>query len=540
MVAKEKKEQGGNPERPDGVPSESEGRDKNEMEMSRIYEDSIAHFEEGQIVKGKIIHLTPKEVVVDIGYKSEGIISMDEFRSAKDIKVGDEIDVLLESKENEDGIVVLSKEKVERARGWDRIVKGFKEGDAIEGKILKKVRGGFMVDVGIEAFLPASQAVFRESEATQQLLEFKILKINKIRKNVVLSRKAALFGKREEEKKKLFSSIEKGMRIKGVVKNITDFGAFIDVGGGIIGLLHIADMSWGRVNHPSEIVAVGDEIEVVILDFKKDEMRISLGIRQKTKDPWEDVETKYPVGNKITGKVVNIAPYGAFVELEKGIEGLVHISEFSWTKKYGSPNELLAIGDRVPIMVLDIKKEARKISLGIKQLEQDPWQGIEDRFKVGDKIKGKVRHITDYGAFVQLEEGIDGLVHVSDLSWTKKIAHPGDILKKGDKAETVILSVDGLNRRIALGVKQLLPDPWDDIQAKYASGTVIKGKIVKITNFGMFVEMEKDLEGLLHISEAGLGPDQNLEEKFKVGDELEVKILRVDGVQKKIALSIKA
>jgi len=517
----------------------------NEKEKSRkeelLYGKSIIRLEEGQIIKGKIVAISPKEVIVDIGYKSEGIIAASEFRSAENLKVGDEIDVLLESKEDENGMVVLSKEKVERTRGWDRIVKEFQEGDVIEGRVTKKVRGGFMVDIGAEAFLPASQAVLRELDGAGagQTLEFKILKINKLRKNVVLSRKGALYHKREEEKKKVISSLERGTVVKGMVKNITDFGAFVDIGGGIIGLLHIADMSWGRVNHPSEIVAVGDEVEVMILDFKKDEMKISLGIRQKTKDPWDDIETKYPKGTKTTGKVVNLAPYGAFVELEKGIEGLVHISELSWTKKYSSPGELLAIGDRVEVMVLDIDKTSRKISLGIKQLEQDPWQGIEDRYKVGDTIKGKVRHITDYGVFVELEEGIDGLVHVSDLSWTKKVAHPKDVVKKGDKIEAVILSVDGLNRRIALGVKQLAQDPWDDIQAKYTPGTVIKGTIAKITNFGMFVELEKDLEGLLHISEVGIAQGERLEDKFKVGDQIDVKVLRVDGVQKKIALSTK-
>lgn len=506
-----------------------------------LYEKAVTHLEEGGIVKGKIVAVTPNEVIVDIGYKSEGIIPRSEFRSSEKLEVGDEIDVLLESKENEDGMVVLSKEKVERARGWDKIVKSATEGDLIEGRVLKKVRGGFMVDVGVEAFLPASQALFREFEGAVngKTFEFKILKINKIRRNVVLSRKGALFHKKEEEKKKVISSLEKGMVLKGAVKNITDFGAFVDIGGGTIGLLHIADMSWGRINHPSEIVAVGDEIEVMVLNFNKDEMKISLGIRQKTKDPWEEVETKYPVGNKVTGKVTNLAPYGAFIELERGIEGLVHISELSWTKKYASPGELLAIGDRVEVMVLEINKANRKISLGIKQLEQDPWQGIEDRYKVSEKIKGKVRHITDYGAFIQLEEGIDGLVHVSDLSWTKKVAHPRDVLKKGDKAEAIILSVDGVNRRIALGIKQLTPDPWDEIQAKYPSGTVVKGKIVKITNFGMFVELEKDLEGLLHISEIELGEGEKLEDKFKVDGEVEVKVLRVDGVQKKIALSTK-
>ncbi|MBL7155775.1 MAG: 30S ribosomal protein S1 [Candidatus Omnitrophica bacterium] len=511
--------------------------EKKMKETPSIYEGTIAHLEEGQIVKGKIIDVTPKEVMVDIGYKSEGVISRDEFRSSDELKVGDEIDVLLESKEDENGMVVLSKEKVERALGWDRIVKSFNEGDIIEGRISTRVKGGFMVDVGVEAFLPASQAMSKDLD--NEMLEFKIVKINKLRKNVVLSRKGAVFHKREEEKKKVIGSLEKGQIVKGAVKNITDFGAFIDIGGGIIGLLHIADMSWGRVNHPSEILTIGDEVDVMVLDYKKDEMRVSLGIRQKTKDPWEDIEAKYPLGSKATGKVVNLAPYGAFVELEKGIEGLVHISELSWTKKHNSPSDILAIGDRVEIMVLDINKPERKISLGIKQLEQDPWEGVEEKYKVGEKITGKVRHITDYGAFVELEEGIDGLVHVSDLSWTKKVAHPKDVLKKGDKIEAMILSVDGVNRRIALGIKQLTADPWDEIQAKYNPGAVIKGKVAKITNFGMFVELEKDLEGLLHISEIGLGPDEKLEEKFKVDDEIEVVILMVDGVQKKIALSTK-
>jgi len=520
---------------------EKDEKKKETKNMQEIYEASIAHFEEGGIVKGKIIHISPKDIVVDIGYKSEGIIPLDEFRAPKELKVGDEIDVLLEAKENEDGMVVLSKEKVERARGWDRIVNECKEGDPITGKIVKRVRGGFMVDVGIEAFLPASQAASREQDRVDPTkeLEFRIIKINRFRKNIVVSRKGALMKKKEEEKRRVLSTLEKRTIVKGLVKNITDFGAFIDIGGGVIGLLHIADMSWGRVNHPSEVVAVGDEIDVMILDFNKEELKVSLGIRQKTKDPWEEVETKYPVGNKVTGKVVNIAPYGAFIELEKGIEGLVHVSELSWTKKHSTPNELLAIGDRVEIMVLDINKQDRKISLGIKQLEQDPWQGIEDRFKAGDKIKGKVRHITDYGAFVELEEGIDGLVHVSDLSWTKKVAHPRDVLKKGDKIDTVILSVDGMNRRIALGIKQLAADPWDDIQAKYVPGTLIKGKVVKITNFGMFVELEKDLEGLLHISEANLGEGERLENKYKVEDDIDVSVLRVDGVQKKIALSMR-
>ena len=507
------------------------------------YEKTIKHFEEGQIVKGTIILITPKEVIVDIGYKSEGAILIGEFKEPEKLKSGDEIDVLLELKENEAGMVVLSKEKVERARGWDNIVKNCEEGNIVKGTVTKKIKGGFIVDVGIDGFLPMSQAVFREFGGVDNIvgkeMEFTILKLNKLRRNIIVSRKIALQKKKEEEKRKVLETLSKKMVLKGSVKNITDFGAFVDIGGGLIGLLHITDMSWGRISHPNEVASVGDEIEVIVLDFNKDDMRISLGLKQSTPDPWENVEKKYPIGNKVTGTAVGLLPYGAFVELEKGIEGLVHISDLSWTKKYSSPNELLAIGDRVEVMVLDINKAERKISLGIKQLEQDPWVGIGARLNAGDKIKGKIRNITDYGAFVELEEGIDGLVHVSDLSWTKKVTHPRDILKKGDAMEAVILSVDEDNRRISLGVKQLMPDPWDQIQERYSSGGVFKGKVVKVTNFGMFIELEKDLEGLLHISEAGLKEGEKLEEKFKPEDEIDVRVLRVDGVQKKIALSRK-
>ncbi len=518
--------------------AESSGKE----DFASLYEQSFTALEEGQIVKGKIVAITEKDVFVDIGYKSEGILSINEFRNLGEINVGDEVSVFLESKENDEGMVVLSKEKADRTEGWENVSTRFNEGDNIEGTVVKKVKGGFMVNIGIEAFLPASLAVPKEFPGINgimgQKLTFKIVKINKPRKNVVLSRKDYLHEEREKCKQEVLSTLEKGSVIRGLVKNITDFGAFVDIRG-VIGLLHITDMSWGRISHPSEIVSVGSEIDVVILDFDKTTMKISLGLKQTMPNPWDGVDSKFPVGSKITGKVVNLMPYGVFVELEKGVEGLVHISELSWSKKYNHPNELLKLGDMVEAIVLDMDKDNRKISLGIKQLEKDPWIGIESNYKVGDKVKGKVISLTDYGAFVEIEKGVDGLVHVSDISWTKKITHPKDVLKKDADIETIILSVDEKNRRIALGVKQLEADPWDEIAAKFSPGTLTKGKITKITNFGVFVEIDKDLEGLLHISESGIGQNEKLETKFKVGDEIDVQVLRVDGVQKKIALSRK-
>lgn len=523
--------------------TKSEQNSVGKEELEQLYEQSLTSLKEGQIVKGKIVAISKKDIFIDIGYKSEGVVPLNEFHNARDLKVGDEVTVLLEAKENDDGVVVLSKHKAERTEGWERVSANFNEGDNIEGSVTRKVKGGFMVHIGVDAFLPASLAVPREFGGPDgivgQKLTFKIVKINRPRRNVVLSRKDFLMEEREKSKKEIIKSLKKDSRIKGIVKNITDFGAFIDIGGNVIGLLHITDMSWGRVSHPTEVMSVGDEVEVVILDFDKNSMRISLGLKQKTPNPWEKVDVKYSIGTKIQGKVVNLMPYGAFIELEKGVEGLVHISELSWSKKYSHPNELLTLNDVVETMVLNVDKDNRKISLGIKQLEKDPWIGIEERYEVGQKIKGKVISLTDYGAFVEVEKGVDGLVHVSDISWTKKVNHPRDVLKKEDEIETIILSVDEKNRRIALGVKQLEPDPWDEISTKFTPGTVAKGKVTKITNFGVFVEIDKDLEGLLHISEADIEQNEKLEVRFKVGDEIDVKVLRVDGVQKKIALSRK-
>ncbi|NQT45953.1 MAG: 30S ribosomal protein S1 [Candidatus Omnitrophica bacterium] len=520
---------------------DAEGKKDKSEQLQKFYYDTLRDLEEGQIVKGKIIDIRTSEVIVDIGYKSEGAIPLFEFSTEADkLEIGDEVEVLLESVENDDGMVVLSKQKAQRLQGWERVISTYGEGDAVEGKVSRKVKGGFMVNIGVEAFLPASQASFREfadlAKVMGQAFQFKILKINKPRKNIVVSRKEYLQKQREENRGKLVGEMEKGKMVKGVVKNITDFGAFIDLGG-IDGLLHITDMSWGRVSHPSEILAIGDDVDIMVLDFDKEKMRVSLGLKQKTENPWLTVDAKYPVGSKIKGKVVNLMPYGAFIELEKGVEGLAHISELSWTKRIANPSDIFAMGDVIEAIVLDIDKANHKISLGIKQLESDPWQGAETKYSVDTKVKGKVRNLTDYGAFVELEAGIDGLVHVSDISWTRRINHPKEVLKKGQKIDAVILSVDAQNRKIALGLKQLMRDPWEDLAKRYLPDMAIDGTITKVTNFGVFVELEKDLEGLVHISELKKDDNTKVEDIYKVGDPIKVKVLRVDTEQRKIALS---
>ncbi len=524
---------------------EIEKKEKNREyeELTRLYEESVADIKEGEIVKGTIVQIGDKDILVDIGYKSEGVVFKSEITDSDGLKVGDEIDVILEAKENDEGMVVLSHEKAKRFKTWRDIIENQKEGDVIEGKVFRKVRGGFMVDVGMGAFLPASLSMMQEFGGADNILgkklEFMIVKINIPRKNIVLSRKEIVDEKRRGEKLALLEGINKGDIVKGAVRNVTDFGAFVDIGGGITGLLHITDMSWGRVSHPGDVVKIGDEIEVKILDFDKTNIKVSLGLKQKLSNPWDEIETKYPESGVVKGKVVNIMPYGVFVELEKGIEGLIHISEFSWSKKYGHPSERFNVGDEVDAVVLRVDKTNQKLSLGIKQLEKDPWEGVSNRYKAGDRVKGVVNTVTDYGAFVELEEGVEGLVHVSDLSWTKRVSHPKERLKKSADIEVVVLNVDEQNRRIALGVKQLDQDPWDDIVKKYEPGTLCTGAITNITNFGIFVELEKDLEGLLHISETALASEQKMEEQYKVGDVVDVKIIHIDGVQKKIALSRK-
>lgn len=518
-------------------------REKFNEELAQMYEDSIVDIKEGQILKGKIVQIGEKEILVDIGYKSEGIVFKSEITDPEELEVGGEIDVMLENKENDQGMVVLSHEKAKRLSSWQNIVDNRKEGDVVEGKVFRKVRGGFMVDIGMGAFLPASLSMMQEfggaDEIVGKKLSFKIVKINIPRKNIVLSRKELVEERKHGEKVAILEEMNKGDVVKGIVRNITDFGAFVDIGGGITGLLHITDMSWGRISHPSDIVKIGDEIEVKVLDFDKTSAKVSLGLKQKTANPWENISEKYPEGKVVPGKVVNIMPYGIFVELEKGIEGLIHISEFSWSKKISHPSERFKPGDSVEAMVLKVDEANQKLSLGIKQLEKDPWKGVEERFHIGDKIKGTISAVTDYGVFVELGDGIEGLVHVSDLSWTKRVTNPKEKLKKGDEIEAIILNVDEQNRRISLGVKQLAQDPWDEIIKKYEPGTVCKGKVTNITNFGVFVEIEEDLEGLLHVSEINLEPGKRMEEVYKIGDVLDVKVIHIDGVQKKIALSTK-
>lgn len=523
----------------------------NGLDMSSMYEETLKGFKAGEIVKGKIIELRPGSIVVDIGYKSEGIISLSEFRDAASLKVGDEVEALLESKEDEEGKIVLSKEKARYLQSWKDIVENHKEGDTIQGKIIRKVRGGLIVDIGVEAFLPGSQVSLKPTKNLDQYinkeLNFKILKINKSRKNVILSYREYLYRQKDEQKTKLLKDLQAGQLRKGVVKNITDFGAFVDLGG-VDGLLHIADMRWGRVNHPSEMLAVGDTIEVKILNFDPRTGKISVGLKQKEPSPWENIEEKYPVGSRLKARVVNLVPYGAFVELEEGLEGLVHISEFSWTKRIETPSQLLAIGDMVEVVVLGIDKKGKRISLGIKQTEANPWVEVEKKYSVGATIEGKIKNITDYGAFIELDGGVDGLIHVSDISWTKRVGHPSEVLKKGQKLEAKVLSVDAQKQKISLGLKQLEPDPWPGIAQKYPVGADVEGSVVKVTNFGIFMKCNDDLEGLIPASEIDVDAAQSeagrpladtLEEHFKPGDALKARVIRVNEDERKIALSLK-
>ena len=506
------------------------------------YESTFTNIAQGHVVKGYIIAITSKDVVVDIGFKSEGAIPAYEFDSLSSLKIGDEVEVLLEETENKDGRVILSKKKAEKSQGWDRVVENVGEGSTVEGKVTRKVKGGLMMDIGVEAFLPASLAFLKGFGSLNSLLgqtiQVKVVKINPSRKNIIVSRKDLLEKEKLDSKAKTLEELEVGSTRKGTVKNITDFGVFINLGG-IDGLLHITDMSWGRIAHPSELVKVGDKIDVKILSFDKETMRVSLGLKQIEANPWTHVDTKYPIGSKVKGRVVNVVPYGVFVELERGIEGLVHVSEISYSKRVTNPAEVFKTGDPVDVMVLNIDKEHEKISLGIKQTGENPWTGVESRFKVGDKLKGIVRNLTEFGAFVELEPGIDGLIHVSDMSWTRKVNHPKDVLKKGQEVEAVILVVDEVNHKLSLGLKQLITDPWEEIASKLSTGSMVMGTVTKVASFGVFVEIEKDVEGLLHISETDLTNPQLLETTFPIGKKVSSRIVKIDLPSRKIALSTK-
>ncbi|MBI4972161.1 MAG: 30S ribosomal protein S1 [Candidatus Omnitrophica bacterium] len=522
--------------------SKKQGKESGEDRIKNsIYDVTFRSFQEGEIVSGVIVSVNQKEALVDFGYKSEGILKLDEFTDPSQVQMGMKIDVLLEAQEDDEGMVIVSKRKADRVKCWNDLLSNMKEGDVVEGRIFKKVRGGFMVDVGMEAFLPASLVALKPTKNLDQFLgqvsKFKIVKINSKRKNVVLSRKDFLETERSEARTKMLGQIQVGQVVKGRVKNITDFGAFIDLGG-VDGLLHITDMSWGRIAHPSEVVTLNQELELSVIGFDPDNHKISLGLKQRQPSPWDKVEKNFPINARIRGKVVNILPYGAFVEIEKGIEGLVHISELSWTKRVAHPSEMLKIGDEVECMVLSCDKDSRKIALGIKQIESNPWLDVDQKFKTGDIVEGKVRNLTDYGAFVELEPGIGGLVHVSDMSWFKKINNPSEFLKKGDTCRVKVLSIDAKERKISLGIKQLFDDPWQELPSDLGVGAIVNGKVTKVVNFGLFVELPGGFEGLVHVSKVGESQSKNLEETFKVGQELEVSILKVDEESRKIALTL--
>ena len=513
------------------------------LTMEDAMKQSSMRFVQGEIVKGKIIEVRPKEMLVDIGYKSEGVIPAIEFMDAKAVKVGDEIDVLIEKLENKEGTVVLSHEKAEFKKNWDKILTICNEGGRITGKVKSIVKGGLVVNVGVEAFLPASQIdVITPRNLTEFVgnsYEFKVVKINQERQNIVLSRRELIEQERTEKRAHLLAEMVPGDIRKGTVKNITDFGAFIDLNG-IDGLLHITDMSWGRIGHPSEVLKVGQEIDVVVLDVNKEKERVSLGLKQKMANPWDSIETKFPVGQKVKGKVVSLVPYGAFVQLEPGVEGLVHVTELSWTKRIAKPSDVLKQDQEIEAVVLGINREEQKISLGIRQLESNPWDNAAAKYPAGTKVKGKVRNLTSYGAFVELEEGIDGMIHVSDMSWTRKINHPSEVMKKGDEVEATVLEVDRPNQRIALGMKQLGTDPWETIDTLYKVGDLVTGKVTKLASFGAFVGLQHEIDGLVHISQISEERVDKIKNVLKVGQDVSARVIKIDRGERRIGLSIKA
>ncbi len=513
--------------------------------LLQLIDQSLQELVEGEVVKGRVLEVSRDEVVVDIGYKSEGVMRAAEFAD-KDgnvsIAPGDEVEVLLERCEDKEGNVVVSREKAEKMKVWGKIEDAYRSDELITGLVVDRVKGGLAVNIGVRAFLPGSQVDIRpmrnlESMVNEEIL-VKVIKLNKRRANVVVSRKVVLEAARAEEKKGTLTKLVAGNILKGVVKNITDYGAFVDLGG-IDGLLHITDMSWGRISHPTEILDIGDEIDVAVLNFDPERERVSLGYKQRMPDPWVGVSEKYPAGARIPGKVVSLTNYGAFVELEAGVEGLVHISEMSWRKRIQHPSKLLEVGDEVDVVILDVDEDSRRISLGMKQTEPNPWRVIADKYEEGDIITGRVRNLTDFGAFVEVGEGIDGLIHISDMSWTERVEHPSEVLQKGEQVEVAVLSVDAERQRLSLGLKQLGPNVWDNYAEEHQQGEVVQGKVTKLTNFGAFLDLGGGIEGLVHVSEIS---DQHIKDpadEFKVGDSLKVKILKIDTETKKISLSAK-
>ncbi len=513
-------------------------------ELADLLDNSLKQAAENRIVKGMILEVRPTEVLIDVGGKSEGAVPASEFEDITQIKVGDEVDVLVIQSENEDGMVVLSKKLADEKIRWEAVLVRYAEGCVVTGTIKNRVRGGLLVDVdGVEAFLPGSQIdvtpVHNTDEFMDNTYEFKLIKISNDRRNIILSRRELIEERQSSKRQELLATLLPGMRCRGKVKNITDFGVFVDLDG-IDGLLHITDLSWGRVKHPSEIVQSGQELDVVVLDVDLDRERVSLGLKQAQANPWDDIESRYPANSRLRGKVVNLVPYGAFVELEDGIEGLVHVSEFSWTRRIARASDMLNVGDEVDVVVLNVNKEEQKIALGIRQTEENPWDTVADRYPVGTRVHGKVRNFTSYGAFIQLEDGIDGMVHVSDMSWTRKINHPTELLQKGQEVDTVVLEVDSSNQRISLGLKQAQEDPWSNITAHYTVGQMVTGKVSKIASFGAFIELDGGVDGLVHISQISDEHVERVKDALKVGQDVEARIVRIDRDERRIGLSMKA
>jgi len=512
-------------------------------DMDGLLRDDMEQLQVGKILKGRVVGKAGDDVVVEVGLKSEGLVNKSEFDNFDDIEPGDQFEVFLEELEDDAGIIKLSKRRADRIRGWERILDTKKEGDIVEGRGMRKIKGGLLVDIGVPVFLPASQVDIRRpsdiGEFIGKTIRAEVLKIDEQRRNIVISRRKLIEHEREAAKKQLMSTLKENELTRGTVTNIADFGAFVDLGG-LDGLLHITDMSWGRINHPSELVKIGEELEVMVLKIDHEKEKIALGLKQKEASPWEKIGEKFPVNSRVSGKVVNLVSYGAFVQLEEGIEGLVHISEMSWTKRVNHPSEMVNVGDDVEVVVLDINPDKQEISLGMKQTEVNPWELVAEKYPVGTIIDGTVRNLANYGAFIEIEPGIDGLLHVSDMSWTEKISHPNEKYKKGDPVKCVVLDIDLEKQRVGLGVKQLTEDPWiNAIPEAYRPGMVVHGQVTKITNFGVFVELEDGLEGLLHISELSDEKVENPQDVVKAGDELDVKILRVDTKDRKIGLSLK-
>ena len=506
-------------------------------------EDTASNFAQGTMVQGKVVGKTDSAVLVDIGYKAEGMIPKDEFNDFDGIEIGQEVDVYIDMLEDEyDNMPMLSARKAELQKAWDNIVNNYEEGGIIQGTMRRRVKGGLIVDVGVDAFLPGSQVDVGPVRNLEDFLgkteDFKILKINAERRNIVVSRREIIAEARAEQRAALMGTLDVGQVRKGIVKNITDFGAFIDLDG-LDGLLHITDMSWGRISHPSEVVKVGEEIEVMVLDVDTDRQRVSLGLKQREGNPWDDVDIKFPVNSRIHGRVVNVMPYGAFVELEQGVEGLIHVSEMSWTRRITKASDVLNVGDEVDAVVLDVQKENRKISLGLRQTQENPWEVLAEKFPKGAKIKGEVRNMTSYGAFVQIQDEIDGMIHVSDMSWTRKINHPSEMLEKGQEVEAVVLDIDPSQQRISLGLKQLTEDPWSSIENHFKVGDAVEGKVTKVTSFGAFVELRDDIEGLLHISQLSDEHVKRVKDVINVGDNVNARVVKIDVEERRIGLSLK-